>query len=90
MRLKNCQYSSPPEVDSKIVIGDEVRMGLCMWYLVTCLLPLQSFECDPKDLVEEKELGRGAYGAVYRMRHEPTGTIMAVKVRPVICHLCLW
>ena len=45
-------------------------------------LPLQSFECDPKDLVEEKELGRGAYGAVYRMRHEPTGTIMAVKVRP--------
>ena len=26
------------------------------------------------------ELGRGAFGAVYRMKHKPTGTIMAVKV----------
>lgn len=76
----NCQYSSPPEVDSKIVIGDEVRMGVCIrWFSIPSL---QSFECDPKDLVEEKELGRGAYGAVYRMKHEPTGTIMAVKVSP--------
>ena len=41
---------------------------------------LQSFECDPKDLVEIRELGRGAYGAVYEMKHTPTGTIMAVKV----------
>lgn len=52
---------APPEVDSKIVIGDD------------------SFECNTKDLVEEQELGRGAFGAVYKMRHEPTGTIMAVK-----------
>ena len=42
---------------------------------------LQTFDCDPKDLIEEKELGRGAYGAVYRVKHAPTGTIMAVKVR---------
>ncbi len=48
-----------------------------------CVLHGQSFDCDPKDLLEEKELGRGAYGAVYRMRHVPTDTIMAVKVKQV-------
>jgi len=41
---------------------------------------VQVFDCDIKDLVEEKELGRGAYGAVYRMKHMQTGYIMAVKV----------
>ena len=31
----------------------------------------------------EDELGRGAFGAVYRMRHRKKGTVMAVKVG---CH----
>jgi len=31
-------------------------------------------------LKELKELGHGAYGFVYKMIHEPTGHIMAVKV----------
>ena len=31
----------------------------------------------------EDELGRGAFGAVYRMRHRKKGTVMAVKVS---CH----
>ena len=45
--------------------------------LYTCL---QEFECNAEDLKELKELGHGAYGFVYKMIHEPTGNIMAVKV----------
>ncbi len=33
------------------------------------------------DLELLKELGRGAYGVVEMMRHRPSNTIMAVKVR---------
>lgn len=40
----------------------------------------QEFECNAEDLKEIKELGHGAYGYVYKMLHEPTGNIMAVKV----------
>lgn len=32
------------------------------------------------DLIQLKERGRGAFGVVYEMRHQETGTIMAVKV----------
>ena len=51
----------------------------------------QTFECSSDDLLEEVELGRGAYGAVYRMKHKPTGTVMAVKVRfhPDLLHSVL-
>ena len=41
---------------------------------------LQEFECNAEDLKELKELGHGAYGYVYKMIHQPTGHIMAVKV----------
>ena len=37
---------------------------------------------------ELRELGRGGHGAVYEMRHLPSGTIMAVKVgvlREIVC-----
>ena len=51
----------------------------------------QSFECNVDDLENDgdyAELGRGQYGSVYRMRHKPTNTIMAVKVTiPVV--LCV-
>lgn len=40
----------------------------------------QEFECNAEDLREINELGHGAYGYVYKMIHEPTGNIMAVKV----------
>lgn len=32
------------------------------------------------DLEQIEELGRGAYGVVDKMRHVPSGVIMAVKV----------
>ena len=32
----------------------------------------------------EGELGRGAFGAVFRMKHKQKGTIMAVKVSGII------
>lgn len=40
---------------------------------------LSSFELDGNDLESLGSLGRGAYGDVERMRHRPSGKIMAVK-----------
>ena len=38
----------------------------------------------PEDLFELLEqLGKGSYGAVYKARHRPSGTIVAVKVIPL-------
>jgi mitogen-activated protein kinase kinase 4 len=39
----------------------------------------KEFEVRAEDLKDQGELGRGAYGAVYRMYHESSQTIMAVK-----------
>lgn len=44
-------------------------------------------EVDAAQLVKLQVLGRGAYGVVEKMKHQPTGTIMAVKVRK---KLFLW
>lgn len=41
---------------------------------------LQNFEVKADDLEQISELGRGAYGVVDKMRHVPSGLIMAVKV----------
>ncbi|XP_072320339.1 dual specificity mitogen-activated protein kinase kinase 6-like [Eucyclogobius newberryi] len=40
----------------------------------------KNFEVQADDLVQLSELGRGAYGVVYKMRHVPSDTIMAVKL----------
>lgn len=40
----------------------------------------QNFEVKADDLEQIEELGRGAYGVVEKMRHVPSGVIMAVKV----------
>ncbi|KAI4567024.1 hypothetical protein MJG53_015701 [Ovis ammon polii x Ovis aries] len=42
----------------------------------------QNFEVKADDLEPIVELGRGAYGVVERMRHVPSGQIMAVKTHP--------
>lgn len=42
--------------------------------------PEQNFEVKADDLEQICELGRGAYGVVDKMRHVPSGLIMAVKV----------
>lgn len=41
---------------------------------------MQNFEVKADDLEPIVELGRGAYGVVEKMRHVPSGQIMAVKV----------
>uniref|UniRef100_A0AAY3ZU73 mitogen-activated protein kinase kinase n=1 Tax=Denticeps clupeoides TaxID=299321 RepID=A0AAY3ZU73_9TELE len=41
--------------------------------------PVQNFEVKADDLEQIDELGRGAYGVVDKMRHVPSGVIMAVK-----------
>ena len=64
-------------------------------YLISSLPPSlppspplpQTFKCSADDLKEESELGRGAYGSVYQMRHKQTSTVMAVKV--CVCE-CVW
>eukprot|EP00118_Oscarella_pearsei_P001007 m.6361 g.6361 ORF g.6361 m.6361 type:complete len:347 (+) comp15679_c0_seq1:115-1155(+) len=39
----------------------------------------ETFEVDAEGLEDEGELGRGAYGSVYKMHHKASGTLMAVK-----------
>ena len=54
---------------------------------------LQNFEVKADDLEPIAELGRGAYGVVEKMRHVPSGQIMAVKVAltfPACCFSSLW
>lgn len=41
------------------------------------------------DLVDEGELGQGAYGFVNRMVHKPTKTVMAVKVKALIFYIII-
>lgn len=41
---------------------------------------VQNFVVKADDLEQIAELGRGAYGVVDKMRHVPSGVIMAVKV----------
>lgn len=43
-------------------------------------LSVQNFVVKADDLELISELGRGAYGVVDKMRHVPSGVIMAVKV----------
>lgn len=65
-------------------IGSEVsELKYELKQTLHCCLTCQSFECDVNDLEsdgEHAELGRGQYGSVYRMRHKPTNTMMAVEV----------
>lgn len=49
-------------------------------FLLHSVSPLQNFEVKADDLEPIMELGRGAYGVVEKMRHVPSGQIMAVKV----------
>lgn len=46
----------------------------------TSAFSAQNFEVKADDLEQIAELGRGAYGVVDKMRHVPSGVIMAVKV----------
>lgn len=41
---------------------------------------VQNFVVKADDLEQIEELGRGAYGVVDKMKHVPSGVIMAVKV----------
>lgn len=47
---------------------------------VTSPFSVQNFVVKADDLEQIEELGRGAYGVVDKMKHVPSGIIMAVKV----------
>ena len=40
----------------------------------------EAFEIEADDLESQCVLGRGAYGVVEKVKHKPTGTVLAVKV----------
>ena len=54
-------------------------------------LYIKKFLVKADDLIPLKERGRGAYGVVYEMKHQETGTIMAVKVlQGLLCYKCIF
>lgn len=55
-------------------------LSSCPLSLSPVLRPPQNVVVNADDLEQIAELGRGAYGVVDKMRHVPTGLIMAVKV----------
>lgn len=50
----------------------------------------QTFVVEADDLEKICDLGRGAYGVVEKMRHIPSGTIMAVKVNKYKFYICVF
>lgn len=89
--------SSPPrDLDSKacVTIGDKVTSclfdSLPLPRFYTRLVAGQNFEVKADDLERIGELGRGAYGVVDKMRHVPSGIIMAVKVGRSCKRLTAW
>ena len=44
------------------------------------MLAFQTYDFTSEDLVDQGEIGRGAYGTVNQMYHEQSNTVMAVKV----------
>lgn len=66
-----------------------IRAWLCVLF-VWLLCAEQKCEVKADDLEQICELGRGAYGVVDKMRHVPSGLIMAVKVSQLIQHMILF
>lgn len=91
----------PRDLDSKafVTIGDQVRLSVCTsqtccstffaelntYINVTSASSVQNFVVKADDLEQIAELGRGAYGVVDKMKHVPSGVIMAVKVGLGVC-----
>lgn len=76
------QHNDKPITSQGIfIIGDQVchEYELAKCFIIPCVC-VQRFEVKADDLIQLKERGRGAFGVVYEMRHQETGTIMAVKV----------
>lgn len=42
--------------------------------------PLMNYTLRPEDMVEDRKLGEGSAGTVSKVRHVPTGFVMARKV----------
>jgi len=59
---------------------DFVFVFIWLEIIIARQLLLQTFDFTADDLVDEGEIGRGAYGTVNRMVHSRSGTVMAVKV----------
>lgn len=83
----------PRDIDSKacVTIGDQVKLAnvflsnmpvLFFYFYMNITSPssVQNFVVKADDLEQIAELGRGAYGVVDKMKHVPSGVIMAVKV----------
>lgn len=66
----------------KLQVSDEAPSVMAPANLdrrTTITIGEKTFDVEAEDLVKICDLGRGAYGIVEKMRHIPSGTIMAVK-----------
>lgn len=86
-RLKSLRYHWRPGKVVCCVLLCRARPHLLMCLFVcyvsvnlTSAPSRQNFVVKADDLEQIAELGRGAYGVVDKMRHVPSGVIMAVKV----------
>uniref|UniRef100_A0A182UT57 mitogen-activated protein kinase kinase n=1 Tax=Anopheles merus TaxID=30066 RepID=A0A182UT57_ANOME len=75
LSFQGCQGGQAP------VIPDPTRERIRMQATAGKLqiAPNQTYDFTSEDMIDEGEIGRGAFGAVNRMKFTHTGTVMAVK-----------
>uniref|UniRef100_A0A182NST6 mitogen-activated protein kinase kinase n=1 Tax=Anopheles dirus TaxID=7168 RepID=A0A182NST6_9DIPT len=70
-----CQSGQAPMIPDRT--RERIRMQAAAGKLQ--IAPNQVYDFTSDDLIDEGEIGRGAFGAVNRMKFTHTGTVMAVK-----------
>uniref|UniRef100_A0A182K6N8 mitogen-activated protein kinase kinase n=1 Tax=Anopheles christyi TaxID=43041 RepID=A0A182K6N8_9DIPT len=75
LSFQGCQAGQAPVIPDPT--RERIRMQAAAGKLQ--IAPNQMFDFTSDDLIDEGEIGRGAFGAVNRMKFTHTGTVMAVK-----------
>uniref|UniRef100_A0A182VRW4 mitogen-activated protein kinase kinase n=1 Tax=Anopheles minimus TaxID=112268 RepID=A0A182VRW4_9DIPT len=75
LSFQGCQGGQAPMVPDPT--RERIRMQAAAGKLQ--IAPNQMYDFTSDDLIDEGEIGRGAFGAVNRMKFTHTGTVMAVK-----------
>ena len=74
-------YATESKYDQLIFQWQIVGQGVILDSKTTITIDDRTFEVAADDLEVIAPLGRGAYGVVEKMRHRPSNTVLAVKVR---------
>uniref|UniRef100_A0A182PCV7 mitogen-activated protein kinase kinase n=1 Tax=Anopheles epiroticus TaxID=199890 RepID=A0A182PCV7_9DIPT len=75
LSFQGCQTGQPPVIPDPT--RERIRMQAAAGKLQ--IAPNQTYDFTSDDLIDEGEIGRGAFGAVNRMKFTHTDTVMAVK-----------